>query len=303
MRHPPMILPIVLASAVPLLAGVVSLEEQSSPPAPVAVMSREDKIRSWKGEKVALLPSPFLYDLFEKPGGNSSFNNFIGYYGKTGVIEDVDPQSGRLVIVMNGTGEKLSAKSEIGLGFVAEREMAERFAGQTWWSRGVHDLFDPPNPPNQKLSPPVDLAPASKITVGHAEWGGFEHPILLRVRTEDGLEYVYPLHFSDNCLDSRFRVSKMSERRCDQRWSPEKDFFLTDPGKAFPKWSKEIWALVRSGKVAIGMTEDMVNATCGTRLRDRGAVITSAGKVSHISRCNGTEFVMEDGKVTKYVPD
>ena len=136
-----------------------------------APMSRADKIRSWKGEKVVLLPSEFLYDMF--PAGKvGDINSAIGksYQAKPGVvIEAPSAQFARdpsLTIALDGTGETIVSKTEGLVGFWAELEKARLLEGKTLWTRGQLLLYDPATDPtrsNDRL-PFIVVPPAESVT-------------------------------------------------------------------------------------------------------------------------------------------
>jgi len=82
-------------------------------------------------------------------------------------------------------------------------------------------------------------------------------------------------------------------------WKPEQHFLVEDPIKTFPKWTPDIWKLVRSGQVAIGMTTEMLSVTCGKSSIATGEVL-AGGQAFEMFQCNDRQFLVRDGHVVKY---
>ncbi len=61
-----------------------------------------------------------------------------------------------------------------------------------------------------------------------------------------------------------------------------------------------MWALVEKGEVALGMTAAMAALACGPELESVGNVV-SGNTVSPIYECRDRRFLVENGKVTRYV--
>lgn len=264
------------------------------------VSSGQDDV--WKGERVILIPSdysggatrPFLPD-----GRLAGREKNIGdsYRGRTGVVSEAKvaadafgiEQRG-LVVALDDSNEKVLA-DPASLVYIAEIEKAKAaFVGRTFWTRGPLSLYEASQP---RAARSVEVSPTTKVQVTTAGPGVFGEPVELEIRLPDG-RLSYFRFDQDKCVDVRFRPS------CKANFQAATQFFDRDPHTMFPKWSPAIWKEIEKGLVAIGMTQEMVDAACGPTLRQPGAVIES-GKLGTIYRCGPLEFLMEAGLVTKYV--
>lgn len=280
-------------------------------------MTDEEKVASWKGEKVILTSfgsenllsyagvkcpgrrgdSCPCYRRYDRPQEGLPINQ---YAGKTGVIIEASPGAGHvsgqieLVIRLDDSGEKIAGCDYNQLGFFGEREAASAVIGRPLWAIG-----------SQRLARLADLQKSSyeggrivvkniqKVTATRVEWGEWPYPlVILCVKTEAGEEGCADQRRRGSCFDSRFHLSQ--DAPCTG------PFYLEDPHKRFPGWSKVTWELIENEKVAIGMTEDMVRLTCGAGLIRIGAILSGAEEVSPIYSCGDNRFIVEKGKVKNY---
>jgi hypothetical protein len=106
-------------------------------------------------------------------------------------------------------------------------------------------------------------------------------------------------------------------------------FYLEDPRKLHPDWEDNIWRLIESGEVTVGMSEEMARMACGWQMKSTGSVL-AGGEPSTIMmahpliivprttpslqsfskaasgtpvqyECNTKKFMVEEGRVTKQV--
>jgi hypothetical protein len=142
-----------------------------------------------------------------------------------------------------------------------------------------------------------------RLSVTRVEFGDYEQPVIIFAKIENGQEgQIYPFQ-KRTFYDEKFHgLSKYSNPDYYLEY-----FLFEDPRKVHPTWGNAIWKLIEEGEVAIGMTEDMVKLACvdsmvNGELQGEGFVISPSGEeVSPIYKCSGRKFIVEKGKVTKYV--
>lgn len=277
-----------------------------------------EKLARLKGEKVTILGTKPLQCLSASSDDKTSlFYSYEDkerehrlplnkYAGQTGVIlEAKRVREVDIVIQLDKTVEKIVAEDDKGLGFHSELEAAKRLVGRSLWAKSEYNTITPTSDPCRYFSKDerLPLKKLQKVTVTRVEFGDYEQPIIFFARTDDGREgQVYPLH-KKTYFDEKFHELKNYSGA--SYYSEE--FLLDDPRKLHPTWSAAVWKLIENGEVAIGMTEEMVKLACvnsmvGGKLQEDGFVLSLSGsEISTIYKCSGKRFLIEKGKVTKYV--
>lgn len=236
----------------------------------------KEKMATWKGQRV-IFRSRFCV---ARPALGEEIR------GKTGVISEIawiDNQP-QITITLDGSATKITTKSEYCLGFFAEKEFLEKLAGRTLWSKGyIHDLAG-------------NLAPLTKLKVSRLDWSwGILKDMNLVLSTDQGREVGLGFRVPVRpCVISTFCVGSQ-----EKPWDLANEFFEQDPRVLHRDWSADMFATIAQGTVAQGMTEDMVKAACGRYLTKTGILVSPGGKSSPTYTCNGYNFVIDDGKVTK----
>lgn len=298
-----------------------SVEEKTGPmqkltllpqasPGPPATMSDKEKQATYVNEPVILLTEDgrYPYDFYAEAlaHGDGTFEFHVlgqpkkglpykSYAGKTGTIVELKQGRGRhsdLVVRLDGSGEQIVGSSGH-LGFASDLKAAQALVGKTLWSRGSRQLVRPGRSRNSySAEDHVKLKNTEKVTVSKVVWGAPYHPIVVCATTSAGQEGCAHLtHF-----EPRFAPLE----NVTPSFDVEAAFFSSDPRKDHPTWSAAIWQLIQDDEVAIGMTEEMARFACGPALERSGAVL-SGGTVSPIYKCGNKRFLVEGGKVTKYV--
>jgi hypothetical protein len=281
-----------------------------------------EKLSLLKGEKVTILGAePVLCPTARKDGAPFRLYAFDDlkrekrlsmnqYAGQSGVVLEASPTPGRghsmeIVIQFEKSGEKIIAVGGEGLGFQSELEAARALVGRPLWSRSEYNEISTTTDPCHyfRSEERLRLKKLQKVTVTRVEFGDESHPLFIYARTEGGREGpVYSvsegLHF-----DSKFHGLGGYGRPYTEIFS------LEDPRKAHPGWSEAIWKLIEEGEVAVGMSEEMVKLACVSsmvrgELVKAGFVISATGnEVSTIYKCSDKKFIIEKGKVTRYVSE
>jgi hypothetical protein len=286
-----------------LAAALVLLQGAASPPAP---MSDEQKQQAWTNEPVILLKDP--HTPFKFIGEGSGFGDgtyqfhvlgqpkqglpHASYAGRTGTI--VELKKGRrehfdLVIRLDGSGELIVGSSGY-LGFASDLKAAQSLLGKPLWARAGAGLRKPTTSPSS--IPDVTFKNAERVVVSKVEPGPPFNAILLCATNGAGQEGCAHLtHF-----EPRFAPLK--------NVSSNKEvgmfFHSKDPREQHKSWSAAIWKLIEEQEVAIGMTEEMALLACGVSAKRAGAVL-AGDAVSPIYQCGDRKFLVEGGKVTKYL--
>jgi hypothetical protein len=279
-----------------------------------------EKLLFFKGEKVTLLGTSlpgcppdssdrtvlfYRYDDKERKARFSPDK----YAGQTGVILEaklVERATPEIVIQIDNTGEKIVAKDDQGLGFHSELETAKGWVGRSLWTKGKYikivPAIDPCSHPAEAEQ--LQLQKFQRVTVTRVEFGHYKEPIFVYAKTDNGREGRIDLLSGSPYFDEKFHVAKYS------RAVPfSDDFFSADPRKTYPAWTEAIWKLIEKDEVAIGMNEEMVKMACvGSmvrgKLKEDGFVLSAtSNEIATIYSCSGKRFLMERGKVTRYVFD
>jgi len=274
-------------------------------------MSREEKLATWKGQRVVLLPGQYIGGLF--PDGKESDYSAslpLSYMHKPGTVVEVRHPSNKepgLLIELDESKERVVAKSDLFVGFEAELQRAKTLVGKTLWTKGqllLHEAGADPTDSNNRRYLPV--APAQQVVVSSAGWGAHWNPVFLRLTLSDGREGDF--YFGTRrCLDDRFHVSSESGSEvCEGgSWRLSASFFETDPRRTYADWDQGIWRSLEKSVVGVGMSKAMVQVACG-ELQESGVVVVN-NKSNPIYSCtryqNGgwetTHLLMDGDKVSK----
>lgn len=308
-------------------------------PSSLATMPQKDakpklNISNLKGERVVILGNPRSGHLSEKEfiGGEPWFDEMgihpegkpkqglssSAYAGKTGVVvEDtnqVAPDNivlGKYIIEVEGSGERLETKSTQ---YICPLSLLQKVKGElegkTVWTRGAFSLYKPGatliagyNIKEESVS----VANLERLTVSQVEPGVIAAQILVRLRKDDGQEGA--LYMATGFGGGfAFQAQFFPAKQCgpgQYEWDINKFFYLTDPASQHADWGPEIWGQVRKGEVTVGMTEEMVAAACGLHFYVQAFTATVDDKGQAMSEwsyqcCPNRNFVIENGKVTKY---
>jgi len=275
-------------------------------------MSFEEKIESWKGERVVLLPSRTMNELYPE-GEESDYSAKLSltYLYKPGIIVEVKKElygsDPLLVIQLDGSNKRIVSKSELYVGFEAELTRAKSFVGKTLWTKGWLMLSEAgADPTDSNRRNYIYVAPTTKILVDSAGWGTLWYPVFLRMTISDGRKGDF--YFGTRrCLVDRLHVSSESrdEVCISGNWNIQQDFFEKDPHKIYRGWDQGIWQSLEQGIIGKGMSMDMVQVACGEPVQV--AVIVVNNKSNKIYSCrryaNGfwetTYFLIVKNKISK----
>ena len=234
----------------------------------------KERLSTWKGEKV----------IFRHRYCDSTPELEENIRGKTGIISGIVwiENKPEITIKVDGSDRIVKTASVYCLGFFSEKELLEKLAGRTLWSKGY--LTDSAG----------NLPPLTKFTVRRLEWSwGILEDMNLVLTTDQGREVGLALRVPVRpCVMSRF-----CEKGNEKPWELVNEFFEQDPKVLHRDWSADVFALIAEGTVAQGMSVEMVNAACGRFLTKTGALV-SEGKTFPTYTCNGYDFVIDGGKVT-----
>lgn len=276
-----------------------------------------ERLKGDKGQKVILV-GRYDYKKWEIAGFVEGFHRegklsgdaqeielSKSYVGKTGIIRDVvedkeEHKGGghtittKYVIVLDGSGERILADTG-SVGFFSEMEVLRNYIGRPVWAKGKIELikdFVLGMTDDQIEARTFSVNNIQKLIVTRAEWGNYFCDVFLCFTTERGQEGCL---FPSSCRFS----SVFNERRIYLQ-----HFYVEDPHRKFPDWSKTVWGLIENEEVAIGMTEDMVKLAC-RRLGKFGTVLslTDPSDSGVIYEGCGRKFLIAGGKVTKYVKE
>ena len=262
----------------------------------VPQMTDEQKTDTWKGERVVLLRDSldFIHEIY------TCYNDrklpADQYAGKSGSVIALRPdhpgsEKPLLAVALDGTAEKIAFCVPSHLGFVTELEAARAYVGKTVWNKGKIRLSTDCSSFQQHEKTAFDVPNAQPLEVVAAEWGTDDRPVLLTLRTATGQQGCY---YSNAHFLARFAIGSHQERPYMNR------FYSQDPRKQHAQWPAATWALIEKGQVAIGMTQKMAEVACGENLVEVGAVLSPTGSATIYQGC-GTKFLVDGGKVTKYV--
>jgi hypothetical protein len=259
-------------------------------------MTDEQKMDTWKGERVVLLPPSldFVHDIYTCYNDPKLPAN--QYAGKSGSVIELRPahpgsEKPILAVALDGTGEKIAFCVPNSLGFATELEAARAYVGKTVWNKGRIRLSIDCSSFQQQEKTAFDVSNAAPLEVVAAKWGTDDRPVLLTFRTATGQQGCF---YSNAHFLARFAIGSHQERPYMNR------FYSQDPRKQHPEWPATAWTLIEKGQVAIGMTHEMAEVACGENLVEVGAVLSATGSATIYQGC-GTKFLVDGGKVTKYV--
>jgi len=303
LRHIIFKIVLFLAISLTLSMAVVTTAQEQVKNKVEGEMTDDEKILSWKGEKVIILKDGLEFIDFIYIGCKAKDKlPRDEYAGKTGVIIESIPESRSpdrkmaITIALDGTNEKIVFCYPSHLGFFAELEYAKSLIGQEVWAKGKLKLSDDCSSFTKWDRGKIEVAITTKLVVTRAEWGHANRKIVLFFKTEANQE---------GCLADRgYFLDKYTLKELYGNLSPHymSQFYLQDPHKQFPSWSLNIWKLIEKGEVAIGMTEDMARLACGGEMKATGFILSSSGEeTSTIYECGNKKFLVEKGKVTKYI--
>lgn len=302
-------------------AGLLVSQEGAAGQETTEAERLDQKLAGLTRQKVTVLGSKPLPCLGAAPEDNPSlFYSFDDkdrkrpvplnkFAGQTGVILEAKRAADiEIIIQLDNTGEKLVGKDDRGLGFHAELEAARRLIGSRLWAKSRYNTIAPAVDLCRRFSDDerVKLKKLQSITVTAVEFGDYEEPIVMVARTDAGREGRIYLLGARGYFDESFHRLQRSSSGGEPF---SRSFLSDDPRKAHPGWSDAIWRLIEEGEVGVGMTEDMVNLACvdsmaGEKLQSEGFVISPSGdEVSTIYKCSGKRFIIEKGKVTRFVFD
>lgn len=278
---------------------------QQEPP-----MTNAEKLATWKGQKVTILGTqpvtcPARSDsrlFFRKPeSGERDFLPYDKYAGQTGLIVEavMGSYEPEVVVQLDKTAEKIVTKGNDGFASQSELETAKGLLGRSLWSRGPNSLAlkDSVCVESTKRDR-FDLKNLQRVTITAVELGHHLQPIYLLLKTDDGKEGWLTGWDGYDHFDGKFHLT--SELAGVPNLHYTFRFHTDDPRKLHPDWKAPIWKLIENSEIAIGMTEEMAKMTCGRDIRTAGFVL-SGGDTSPIYLCHYKKFLVENGKVTKYV--
>jgi hypothetical protein len=279
------------ATAAPAAAVALPLEDSS-----VKQMTDEQKIDTWKGERIVLLPDSldFVHDIYTCYNDRKlPASQYAGKFGTVAELRPEHPGSEKpiLTVALDGTGEKIAFCVPSHLGFVAELEAARAYMGKTVWNKGRMRLSTNCSSFQQHEKTAFDVPSAMPLEVVAVNWGTDDRPVLLTFKTATGQQGCY---YSNAHFLARFAIGSDRDKRYMNR------FYSQDPREQHPQWSAATWALIEKGQVAIGMTLEMAKVACGEDLLEIGAILSQTSTATIYKGC-GTKFLVDGGKVTKYV--
>jgi len=289
-------------------------EAEAPAPEPVKELTLAEKLASWKGEKVTLVGSAPAYcpnkppeddgPDFYKEGDNDQREGLPGnrYAGRKGSAVDTQPGKydfDSAMIIQLEDGERIVSRGDAGVAFDVELDLARKLVGQAIWANGPQSLSRPENLCNDRQGQDrVEVRNLQRLSVEAAGFGTNQEKILLRVRTDDGREAVLDNWDGEVYFDSRFHLTD----RAGRPGLLANSYHTTDPRRSNPTWTAAIWRLIENGEVAINMTETQAKMACGSEIEAVGFQITAnSDDVSTIYECGKWRFLVEKGKVTKYV--
>jgi hypothetical protein len=281
-------------------------------------MTNEEKILSWKGERVILLNpmlNEFAYrELYRyrngQPGASLPKD---GYTYRTGVVREAKVtgtrrygplKTYRLVVRLDDSGEEILVDDSIygEFGFFAEMEAAKALIGRTFWAKGGKELYDPSEYRTTWGARRIFAKNTEMLTVTRVDWG--RDGLLLCFETRPSQEGCLrsPVAFHHRFIQFGPGVGEAHpvdvKEFCKEASA---SFYCEDPRKLYPRWSKTIWELIENGEISIGMTEEMAEAACGAKLHREGSILASPDIVSPILSCRSKRFLVVNGKVARYV--
>ena len=280
-------------------------------------VSDAEKILKWKGENITILGTkplwcparsndepPFSFKQYDDKGKGKP-QSVNKYAGQMGVIVDTrpGPLGSEIVIQLDKTGEKIVSSITMGIAFNAEMEVAKGWLGRSLWSKGAQTLAPGSNDyvcrDGISKGDRVEIKNLEKLTITRVEFGTHAQKTYFLAKTDDGREGWLDGWEGYDYIEEKFHLKSQFGVRI----GPYADrFYFEDQRRVHSGWSPNIWKLIDDGTVAIGMGEDMAKLACGRSIRAIGLVIADpGGELSTIYDCSGQRFLVEKGKVTKFV--
>lgn len=290
---------VLLACAVGVLAASAFAEEETSKEAKAA------KVAKWVGQKVTLLgrapltcPKPEkestpLY--YYKEGKSSERISVDRYAGKSATIvgaKMASSYSPEIILELDETHERIATADAGVLGFHSELEAAKKWAGKSLWSKGQIWLSPMGSECERSIDDRIVAKNLQHLTITRAEPGMEGHRVHFLVKTDSGKEGWIGGWTSHVDVDEALALSPKPIGE---------QFLLEDPRKKHATWKAGIWQLIEEGQVAIGMTEEMATLACGERMPKTGFVVSGDQEIGTIYACNGKQFLVDKGKVTRYI--
>lgn len=109
-------------------------------------------------------------------------------------------------------------------------------------------------------------------------------PMKVKIKDESGKEAFMQMNYTSDAYDSRNFASL---------------FFLSDPKAKYPKISEENWALIKDGKVGLGMTKEECKLAIGNP-DEVNAGHTHSQTMDMWQYANGTYLMFTDGLLTRF---
>jgi hypothetical protein len=315
----------MFAAAFALAIGAAMAQDTGGHPP--REMTEQEKVDSWKGEKVMLIGNEPgqgsqnivwggarcsnckdgigpCYRRYEKPDEglpNDAYAGKTGHVLETRFFEPSPPEPRYEVVVeLDGSGEKIVACSLEALGFFAERDAGMKLAGKMLWAKGqmklarVTDL----QKDRSKLER-IQVKNTQQLTVTRAEWGWPTQTVVICFRTETNEEGCMDGWDGRYSIDDRFHMVPLTADPYSN------SVYEQSPRKLHPRWGKAIWEAIANEEIAIGMTEEMAKVACGKDLVKSGLILDMShpDESSPIYTCpeNRTRFLVRKGVVSKYV--
>jgi hypothetical protein len=285
------------------------------------------RVANWKGERVVLMGNPPVglestyknigseplapgtpwgseRDVFRFGKPMQGLPN-VKYAGKTGVVSDVTEQGllGTYVVTLDDTREKVIVRD---LKYLASLSMMQKIKksietleGRALWTRGTLRLLQQGDAGDSisKDKKVLEILPLSKATVSRVDLGVRGAQIVVYFKTEDGQEGG--LYFGSDSVNKHYHTVGSP---CLGGSNIQNYFYLKSPSELFPTWTAETRNHVSKGEFAVGMTEEMVSATCGPYLY-KVSITATANTLETIYRCCEKQFLIdnETRKITRLV--
>ncbi|MDE6638797.1 MAG: hypothetical protein K2K32_11260 [Muribaculaceae bacterium] len=152
----------------------------------------------------------------------------------------------------------------------------EKLMGQTFWTKS--NLWYDENGDRcsgQKFA---------KVTITDVVPTTGDFPMKVKIKDEMGKEAFMQMNYTSDIYDSRNFASL---------------FFLTDPKAKYPKITEENWALIKDGKVGLGMTKEECKLAIGNP-DEVNAGHTHSQTMDMWQYSNGTYLMFTDGLLTRF---
>lgn len=111
-----------------------------------------------------------------------------------------------------------------------------------------------------------------------------DFPMKVKIKDESGKEAFMQMNYTSDAYDSRNFASL---------------FFISDPKTKYPKISEENWALIKDGKVGLGMTKEECKLAIGNP-DEVNAGHNHSQTMDMWQYANGTYLMFTDGLLTRF---